>query len=119
MEEEYDSKSQFERNVEGALKRSLPGKLGLIPTDIDEIRAMPLDEFRARVEKAHGKPMRFYSAPFLKDGGSTDCDGSCSGLDTIGQRYLSSEEVDKQCSQAIKIPWHERVHRLYHKIFRR
>ena len=89
----------------------------MIPTDINEIRKMPLDEFRSRVEQSYGKPTRIYSAPFLNEGGSTDCDGSCSGLDTIGQRYVSHEEIDRQIRQAMKIPWHESVRRLYDRIF--
>ena len=32
---------------------------------------------------------------------STDCDGSCSGLDLVGQRLVSHEECNNLCDEAI------------------
>ena len=41
-----------------------------------------------------------------------------SWLSTPGQKPISHEECGRAYREAIKIPWYERVLRLYHKILR-
>ena len=90
-----DSLKKFYRSVEMMTGMS-----------IEEIQNTPIDELRAREEKKRGKPLKFSSGLLL--GASTDCDGSCSGLSLIGQRFVSHEECEQAYRQAIRTPWYER-----------
>lgn len=41
--------------------------------------------------------------------GSVDCDGSCSGLDSIRTKRISHEQVEKELDEAIKPSCYEKV----------
>jgi len=96
----------FEKTVMKNINRNLGTDM-----TIEEIRKMPIDEYRVLVEEIKGRPLRFSYGTL--PGASTDCDGSCSGLSLVGQEFMSSKECDKAGRDAVKVPWHEYVSRVY------